>query len=69
MTPEEDVVNYVIALEGNCCEAVRCSHCPFLQDCSQHMMRDYKQPSADAKAKRVRRALEILTKILMDDHE
>lgn len=63
----EDVVNYIVKSKGNCCEANRCIKCPFIAECSINLMRDYKEPSADAKAQRVRMALEILTKYLIGD--
>jgi len=45
---EEEVVNYIIEHKGDCCDAERCKNCPFLHECALYMMRDYKQPSADA---------------------
>ena len=63
----ENVVNYIVESKGDCCEADRCVKCPFITECSRNLMRDYKKPSADAKAQRVRMALEILTRYLMGD--
>jgi len=65
----EDVVNYIIEHQGDCCDNERCKACPFLQECAEYMMGDYKRPSMSAKAKRVEKALEILTRFLMDDYE
>ena len=71
MTREEEAtVNYIIRLKGDCCEANRCKTCPFITECASHMMKDYKEPSADAKALRVRKALNILTtKVIVGEEQ
>lgn len=61
----EDMLNYIVDKKGDCMDADRCNRCPFLSDCAKSMMRDYKNPPINARAKRVNKALEIITDQLL----
>jgi hypothetical protein len=60
-TNDEDILNTIVQLRGQCCNPDRCYKCPFLDKCMQHLMRDYKLPYIDAKKLRLRMALDVLT--------
>ena len=61
----EEMLNYIVDKKGDCLDAKRCNQCPFISDCAKSMMRDYKNPPINARAKRVNRALELITDQLL----
>jgi hypothetical protein len=61
----EDMLNYIIDKKGDCLDSEHCVKCPFLSDCTKSMLRDWKNPPINARAKRVNRALELITDQLL----